>query len=102
MMRALAILALAGLALAVAPSASAATDPVYIHVEPVVCVTDPCPPMVWCDPADTQNGAIRHERYHDCSERYSVDAIDCIFGEHWVEYQVGLVTVRHTVCNQPE
>jgi hypothetical protein len=103
-MRALAISALIALsAFAAVPLASAAApNPVFVHVEPVVCVTDPCPPMVWCDPADT-GGAVRYERFHDCSERISVDGIDCLFGEHW-EYVVNtpLLVVRYSACNTPE
>lgn len=61
----------------------------------------PCPPQVWCDPADNYNGAVHLERFHNCSERISIDFIDCIFGEHWESYTVGLVTVRYSACNQP-
>mgnify|MGYP006171304673 CR=1 FL=1 len=31
---------------------------------------------MWCDPADNQNGAIHFERFHDCSERISIDDIE--------------------------
>ena len=89
-------LALLAAALA-APTASAGVG-VPVHVEFVQCVRAPCPPQVWCDP--TQGGLV--ERDHDCSHRVSVDAIDCLWGEHWVEHKVGPVTVRYTVCNQPE
>lgn len=99
-MRVLAIAAL--LALLATPVALARPDPVFVHVEPVVCVTDPCPPQVWCDPAD-EGSAIRYERFHDCSERISIDLIDCLWGEHWVEdVKTPVLTVRHTACGPPE
>lgn len=102
-MRVLAILALGLLALALVPSpASASAQPgVPVHVEFVQCVRAPCPPIVWCDPSTTYNGVVV-ERNHDCSHRVSADFIDCIFGEHWVTYTVGPVTVRYTECNQPD
>lgn len=101
-MRVLAISALlATLAFLTVPLASAAPPQPPVHVEVVQCVRAPCPPIVWCDPADTQNGAVRYERFHNCSERISIDAIDCLFGEHWESYTVGLVTVRYSACNQP-
>ncbi|MEK6975715.1 MAG: hypothetical protein AABY18_05165 [Candidatus Thermoplasmatota archaeon] len=103
-MRLSAILGLALLAAALAaPVAAARPVPtVPVHVEVVQCVTDPCPPQIWCDPADTQNGAIRYERFHDCSERISIDFIDCLWGEHWETYTAGPVTVRYSACSQPE
>lgn len=102
-MRILAIPALCLLAAAVvAPVAAASGDAaVPVHVEFVQCVRAPCPPYVWCDPSSSGSG-VMVERNHDCSHRVSADFIDCIFGEHWVEYTVGPITVRYTVCNQPE
>src|SRR5262245_37789342 len=100
-MRVLAISALALLAIALVPSPAAASSVgVPVHVEVVQCVTFPCPPIVWCDPSTTTNGVVI-ERFHDCSTRVSADFIDCIFGEHWVTYTAGPVTVRYTACNQP-
>lgn len=102
-MRVPAILALGLLALALVPSpASAAAAPpsVPVHVEIVQCVTDPCPPYVWCDPATETRGVVI-ERNHDCSHRVSADFIDCLWGERWVTYTAGPVTVRYTTCEQP-
>lgn len=103
-MRVLAILAmlalLAATLVAAVPVAAARVWEPPVHVEPVVCVTQPCPPMVWCDPQDT-GGDVRYERFDDCSQRVSVDLIDCVWGETWVTNTVGPVTVRHTVCRDP-
>ena len=97
-MRALAISALLALAVLAVPAASAAPPSIPVHVEFVDCVTAPCPPQVWCDPST--GGVV--ERNHNCSHRVSIDAIDCLWGEHWVEYKVGPLTVRYTACNSPE
>ena len=97
------ILALAVLLLALVafvPGGAARPNPVWIHPEPKTCVTEPCE-QYYCDTLDESNGAVRHERFRDCSERFSIDTIDCIFGEHWETYTVGLVTVRYSACNQP-
>lgn len=95
------IAALCLLATAFLPSVSASDGSVlWIHPEPKTCVTDPCE-QYYCDSLDETDGAVRHERFRDCSERFSIDTIDCIFGEHWESYTVGLVTVRYSACNQP-
>lgn len=101
-MRILAIAAFALLAAVVLlPSGAARPVPdVPVHVEVVQCIQPPCPPVVWCDPEDT-GGNVRYERFHDCSERISIDLIDCLWGEHWVTYTAGPLTVRYTACNDP-
>lgn len=100
-MRVFAILALVALAVALVPGAPARPMPtVPVHVEVVQCVTAPCPPQVWCDPEDT-GGNVRYERFHDCSERISIDFIDCLWGEYWVTHQAGPLTVRYSACSDP-
>ena len=100
-MRALASSALLALLAAFAPAAAAAGNPVWIHPEPKECFTTPCE-QYYCDTADEYINGVHHERFRDCSERFSIDFIDCIFGEHWVTYEVGPLTVRYTACNSPE
>ncbi|HUR61833.1 MAG TPA: hypothetical protein VM286_05650 [Candidatus Thermoplasmatota archaeon] len=37
----------------------------------------------------------------DCGAYVSADSQDCLWGEHWVTYKVGPLTVRYTSCNSP-
>ena len=100
-MRVLAIAALLLALLSIAPTVAAREDPLWIHPEPKECVQAPCE-QYYCDTLDEYNGAVHHERFRNCSERFSIDFIDCLWGEHWESYTVGLVTVRYSACNQPE
>lgn len=100
-MRALAISALLAMLATLAPTATAAANPVWIHPEPKECVTDPCE-QYYCDTLDESVAGVHHERFRNCQERFSVDFIDCLFGEHW-EYVVNtpLLVVRYSACNTP-
>jgi hypothetical protein len=79
------------------PAANPAVDvhedlgPAYVDVEQCLSSQcsklDPATPFVDVSPS--------------CQILVSVDVIDCLWGETWVTYTVGPVTVRYTTCSGP-
>lgn len=83
---ALLLLALAGLA--VIPDAAAAPQPIY-----------PCEKL---SGMESDSSAFDIDVTPRCQVAVSVDVVDCLWGETWVNHTVGPATVRYTTCqSQP-
>ena len=89
---------------AIAASAELAEIDPPVHVEPVVCVTDPCPPIVWCD-EQAIDGAYLFGVYVDRDCSITVGIIDghraCGFNglqHHQVRATQGPLTLVVNYC----
>lgn len=98
-MRTLLLVALLVASSAVAFMPSAAASPSCMPEEP--CDPQPIDPPIHPDCRKVPEPSPLVVVSDDCKLVVSVDVVDCLWGERWVTYTAGPLTLEYTVCEQP-